>query len=149
LLFGQDVASDAGGSSRSKWIAALTVMVGDQYFMEKKLARYLRPHRSRWRLTQEEVARLLGYTGSSVSSRIENGIRNPSLLDAFALEVVFGATPIELFPALFIDAEDAVLRRAKEMYEELQDEPSKVAMKKLELLEKILKRAIARLPPEE
>src|ERR1700722_10109929 len=117
--------------------------------MEKKLARYLRPHRSRWRLTQEEGGCLLGYTGSSVASRIENGIRNPSLLDAFALEVVFGLTPLELFPALFIDAEEAVLRRAKELYEELQDVPSKAAKKKLELLEKLLKRAIDRLPPEQ
>ena len=127
---------------------ALTVMVGDHYFMEKKLARYLRPHRQRWRLTQGEVARLLGYADSSLASRIENGIRNPSLLDALALQVVFGVTPMEFFPALFNDAEDAVLRRAKEMYEELQDAPSKAALKKLELLDEVIKRAISRLPPE-
>jgi transcriptional regulator with XRE-family HTH domain len=117
--------------------------------MEKRLARYLRPHRSRWRLTQEEVGRLLGYTGSSVAFRIENGIRDPSLLDAFALEVVFGTPPLELFPTLFTDAEEAVLRRAKELYEELQDMPSQAAKKKLELLDQVMKRAIARLPPEQ
>jgi transcriptional regulator with XRE-family HTH domain len=117
--------------------------------MEKKLARYLRPHRQRWRLTQGEVARLLGYADSSLASRIESGIRNPSLLDAFALQVVFGPTPMELFPALFDDAEEAVLRRAKEMYEELQDVPSKAAVKKLELLDEVIKRAISRLPPEQ
>lgn len=116
--------------------------------MEKRLARYLRPHRLRWRLTQEEVARLLGYADSSLVSRIENGIRAPSLLDALALQVVFGVTPIELFPAFFKDTEEAVLRRAKELYEELQDAPSKAALKKLELLEEISMRAISRLPPK-
>ncbi|MET4262382.1 hypothetical protein ABIC09_007360 [Bradyrhizobium sp. S3.12.5] len=89
-----------------------------------------------------------GYADSSLISRIENGIRDPSLLDAFALQVVFGDSPNELFPALFKDTEEAVLRRVKELYEELQDVPSKAALKKLELLDEISERAISRLPPQ-
>src|ERR1700753_676214 len=41
--------------------------------MKKRFARYLRPRRLQWRLTQREIAFLLGYQSASTISRIESG----------------------------------------------------------------------------
>lgn len=118
--------------------------VCDDHYMEKRLARYLRPHRLRSRLTQEEIARLLGYADGSLVSRIENGIRSSKLLDAFALQVIFDVAPTDLFPSLYNEAEAAVMRRANALFEDLQGAKSKAAIAKIEFLNKMQARAIAR-----
>jgi len=112
--------------------------------MEKRLARYLRPHRLRSRLTQEEIAHLLGYADGSLVSRIENGIRNSRLLDAFALQVIFDVETTELFPLLFNESEEAVMRRANALFEDLQNIKSKTARAKIEFLNEMQARAISR-----
>lgn len=115
--------------------------------MEKRLARYLRPHRLRSRLTQSEIAHLLGYTDGSLVSRMESGIRNSRLVDAFALQIIFDIAPTELFPSLFNETEAAVMRRANALFETLQAATPKSAKSKIEFLNEMQARAIARRRP--
>ncbi|HZS53849.1 MAG TPA: helix-turn-helix transcriptional regulator [Bryobacteraceae bacterium] len=112
--------------------------------MERRLTSYLRSYRLRWGLTQLELAYLVGLVDASAISRIEEEKRLPPLYIAFALQVLFGVAPRELFPGLFSDIEDAVLRRAYTLYEKLQGTPTKRTKTKLDLLEEVLARAKAR-----
>jgi hypothetical protein len=45
-----------------------------------------------------------------------------------------------LFPELFSGVRDAVRRRARELYDELQGNPSKTTRAKLDFLEEVLER---------
>src|ERR1700731_3367423 len=87
--------------------------------MDHRIKTYVRPLRRRWGLTQRELALLIGAkTGTSVS-RIEWGKRTPSFAATFACAIVLGTAPPELFPGLVSRIHDEVLRRARELYEEL------------------------------
>jgi len=110
----------------------------------KRLDCYLHTHRRQWGLTQEELAFLLGSKSASVISRLERREHDPSLKAAFACQVIFGVAPDELFPKLYVEVEDAVMRRAHELHERLQGTPSKTTRAKLELLEDALRRASER-----
>jgi transcriptional regulator with XRE-family HTH domain len=112
--------------------------------MEPRLKSYLRSYRLRWGLTQAELAYLAGLKSGSVVSRIERQKRQPGLMVALAFQVVFGAAPLELFPGIYSEIEDAVMRRAYALYENLQGTPSKTTRTKLDLLEDMLARASAR-----
>ena len=113
--------------------------------MKKRFARYLRPHRLQWRLTQRDIAFLLGYQSASTISRIENGRSEPSLHDAFALQAIFDLAPHEGFPALFKEAEEALLRRAYDLHQRLKNNPAAAAKTKVALLNDMLARARARI----
>jgi transcriptional regulator with XRE-family HTH domain len=78
--------------------------------------------------------------GGPVISRIEGGTRMPSRATAFACALVFGATLPELFPDISTAIHEDVRRRANELYEELQGNPSKVTRHKLDFLELVLAR---------
>lgn len=107
----------------------------------KRLECYLHTHRRQWGLTEEELAFLLGSKSASVVSRLERRERDPSLRAAFACHFIFGVAPDELFPKLYAEVEDAVMRRAIELHERLQGNPSKTTRAKLDLLEDALNRA--------
>ena len=111
--------------------------------MKKKLDCYLRPYRRRWGFTQKELAYLFGSKSSTVS-RLENRQRQPSLMVAFACLIIFGTSPIELFPGLFAEIEEDVMTRAYDLYERLQGNSSKAARIKLDFLEEAFTRAKAR-----
>jgi len=112
--------------------------------MEPALSSYLRTYRLRWGLTQAEVAFLLGVKSGSVVSRIERRGRRPALMIALGCEVLFGSRQHELFPGLYSEVEEQVLRRAYAMYEELQGSASKRRGSKLDFLEDIMARAVLR-----
>jgi transcriptional regulator with XRE-family HTH domain len=107
----------------------------------KRLDCYLHTHRRQWGVTQEELAFLFGSKSASVVSRLERREHNPSLKAAFACQVIFGIASDELFPKLYAEVEDAVMRRAHELHERLQGTPSKATRVKLELLEDAPRRA--------
>jgi transcriptional regulator with XRE-family HTH domain len=109
--------------------------------MKKKLDCYLRSYRRRWGLTQDELAVLLGCKTGAVISRLERHSRQPSLEAAYALEVLFGTAPIELFPGLHAKVKKNVIARARELYDELQGDPSKVTRLKLDFFEEVFARA--------
>jgi DNA-binding XRE family transcriptional regulator len=118
------------------------VVADDTFAMKKKrLACYLGPYRRRWGFEQEEIAHLIGAHGQPAISRFEYGIRDPSLTHALALFIIFGTTPHELFPGFFAKVEESVMKRACELYEELQGNSSKATRAKLDLLENVFQRA--------
>jgi len=108
--------------------------------MDHRIKTYVRPLRRRWGLTQRELAFLIGANSGTVVSRIEGVKRTPSLAATFALAIVFSAAPAELFPALSSQIHEDVITRARELYEELQGDPSRTTRVKLDFLEAVLVR---------
>src|SRR6516165_7755484 len=101
---------------------------------------YLRPHRRRWGFTQGELAFLIGYkTGKSIS-RIEDLKQTPTLNAALSCAIIFNTAPVKLFSGALYEAEQVVLNRANEMYEQLQGHSSKSARIKLDFLEVLIAR---------
>ena len=101
---------------------------------------YLRPLRRNWGFTQGELAFLLGFKTGKKVSRIEALKQTPTLTAALSCAVIFNTAPVKLFPGLLSDAEQSVLARARELYDELQGEPSKATRIKLDFLEALLTR---------
>ena len=82
----------------------------------KSLPNYLQSQRKRFSLSQEEVGFLLGIGGMNKGEKVcrdENYVREPSLQDALAYEVIYGRPVRELFAGLYEQAEQNVAARAK------------------------------------
>jgi transcriptional regulator with XRE-family HTH domain len=80
------------------------------------LSNYLRTHRKRLTLSQEEVAFLLGVRGMDKGikvSRDENFVREPSLQTALAYEVIYGKPVRELFAGLYEQIDRDIAERAR------------------------------------
>ena len=105
---------------------------------------YLGIERKRWQLTHEELAHLLGYRCKSAVWRVELGERLPTLLFALGCEVVFGKGVRELFPALYLAVEEAVVGRATTLDASLQGDTSPEADVKRQLLNAMTARADSR-----
>lgn len=91
------------------------------HVMDARVPNYLRTHRRRWCLRQRELAFLVDLTGATAISRYEKKERTPPTELLIAFEVVFGCHGSELFPALYEDITEQVMRRAKQMFDELED----------------------------
>lgn len=98
---------------------------------------YLKPYRRRWGLTQKELAVLLGFQNGAVVSRLERVLRHPTLETAYAVEIILGTPPAELFPGLYERVRKQVIARARTYYDELQGTPSKSTQLKLDFFEEI------------
>jgi len=105
---------------------------------------YLRSHRRKWAITQKELAFLLGHKSPTHISRLEQGKRIPSKDVVLACEVLFGVPARSCFPKLYAEIEETVLARAATLYERIDNETSKTAIRKKEFLATALKRAITR-----
>lgn len=81
--------------------------------MEQLLPTYLLTLRKRSGLSQLELAELLNITGSALS-RFENQSRKPTLELAVSVEVIFGQSVRDVFPAYYRDIERSVVSRAKD-----------------------------------
>ena len=80
------------------------------------LPNYLRTNRKRLKLSQEEVAFMLGGTGESKGSKVsrdESFDREPGLRAALAYEVIYGKPIRELFAGLHEEIKRDVAARAK------------------------------------
>jgi transcriptional regulator with XRE-family HTH domain len=80
------------------------------------LSNYLRTHRKRLALSQEEVGFLLGAHGESKGSKVsrdEHSAREPSLCVALAYEAIYGKPVRELFAGVYEQVEREVAERAK------------------------------------
>jgi len=111
----------------------------------KKFARYIRTHRRRWALTQDELAFLLGFKSGSSVSRLETGKLQPSVEVAVACGALFGMKLRELFPHYYVATEDLLMRRAYEFDKRIESDPSKEALIKRTLLRSALARAKDRI----
>ena len=82
-----------------------------------QLPNYLRAHRKRLTLSQEEVAFLLGTQSGAKTCRYERFVRVPSLETALAYEVIFQKPVRELFGGLYHKVEQEVADRARALGE--------------------------------
>ncbi len=80
---------------------------------------YLRTHRKRTGLTQDELALLLGCKSGTKVSRYERLTREPNLETAFACQAIFGVPAHELFPGLYQNVEQIIKKRAELLKEKL------------------------------
>src|SRR5438093_13478244 len=81
--------------------------------MSQKLPNYLKTNRKRSRLSQDQVAFLLGYRSGTRVSRYERFARVPTLRTALAYESIFHAPVRELFAGLNERVERETERRAR------------------------------------
>jgi transcriptional regulator with XRE-family HTH domain len=105
---------------------------------------YLRPHRRTWGLTQAELARLLGLPSPSCVSRLEHTKykRGPTYETALACQVLFGIEPRELCPSIHRQVEERVIRACYHMHQGLEHSTRLSDLRKRELLELALQRAL-------
>tara|TARA_R110002020_G_scaffold416005_1_gene625238 strand:- start:102 stop:443 length:342 start_codon:yes stop_codon:yes gene_type:complete len=101
---------------------------------------YLSLHRKRWALSQRELALLLGHASRSVISRLELGQGRPSLPFAIRCEAIFGVRVAELFPDLFEEHHDAVMRQAAHLDLEVRGRTDAGSARKRALLLEIIGR---------
>ena len=105
----------------------------------RKLPNYIRHHRKRLGLSQEDVAFLLGWNGSAQTSRYEHFCRIPTLRTALALSHIFQASIAGLFSGEKEAAEEAVSKRAQILEEQLQQKNAgRSAARKLAFLRSII-----------
>jgi len=93
-------------------------------------------------MNQGEVAHLVGVSRSMIS-RYENGMLPPGARSILALEVVFGRCGRHLFPHVYADVQDAVMRRAVKLDRSLQGRADAVSERKRELLSEMVRRGRA------
>lgn len=104
----------------------------------KPLPNYLRMHRRRLYLTQDEVAFLVGGRAGSWFSRFERFKRVPTLETALALEAVFGIPVRELFAGEYAKIEEMVTRRAKVLgYKVRREEASVEQLRRSECIRRL------------
>ena len=80
-----------------------------------QLPNYLRTHRKRLGLSQDDVAFLLGAVSGAKASRYERFAREPGFRTALACEAVFQRPIRELFAGLYEQIEREVAERAKKL----------------------------------
>lgn len=101
------------------------------------LTNYLRTHRKRLALSQDEVAFLLGFRGEGKGSKVcrdEQYVREPSLRSALAYEVIYQQPIRELFAGLYQDIEQEVAERAKVLTYRVDRKPSQQTTCKRQML---------------
>ncbi len=83
--------------------------------MPRSLNNYLRSHRKRLGLTQDEVAFLLGSGSATKVSRYERFRREPTLRIAFAFEVFYHTPARKLFAGIFEDVRRETEKRERRL----------------------------------
>lgn len=114
---------------------------------DRRVLCYLRTHRRVWGLTQNELARLIGFGSATQVSRLEKCKRGPSVETALACQVLFGISPADMFPNLHRQVEERVIRNAYHMHQGLENITSLPALRKRELLVLALKRTVGKTKP--
>jgi transcriptional regulator with XRE-family HTH domain len=81
--------------------------------MSSQVPNYLRAHRKRLGLSQDDVAFLLGVVSGTKVCRYERFLRGPTLLTVLALAIIFQKPVNELFAGLSKKVEKQIEARAK------------------------------------
>jgi hypothetical protein len=89
--------------------------------MSTKVHCYLRTLRRRCGLTQEEVASLLPEGDRNRVSSVEWGEAPPNAAEIVAYGLIFDSSCRALFPGFHEEIEDAVMRRAYQLYKDLKE----------------------------
>jgi transcriptional regulator with XRE-family HTH domain len=82
----------------------------------------IRKYRKFAHLYQRELKILAGIRSQRAISEFEASTKRPGLLTAIAYEVIFEASPRELFPRLYIQMEREVLLRARLLHKDVTKE---------------------------
>lgn len=106
---------------------------------------YLRRERKRWALTQQELATLFGYRCPDHVSRVERGLREPARDLLIACHALFGLAAQRMFPDLYAEIEETMVRRVYEFLQALDGAEGPVADKKRAFAQQVLDRAVTRL----
>jgi transcriptional regulator with XRE-family HTH domain len=108
--------------------------------MSSKLPSYLRTYRRRSGLTQAELAFLMGVASGTHVSHYERLRRGPSFVTALKFRAILGVQPEDLFPGIFAEVDEAVIKRARVLVDRMKDAPETPALKrKRAALDAILK----------
>lgn len=107
-----------------------------------KVSCLLLTQRKKWGLSQEDLRALIPGTGRNRVSCIERGLSSPNAREILAYQLMFGTLPEELFPGLVSEVEDALLRKAYELHEQLTADRTPKAAQLRSFLEAILARAV-------
>lgn len=92
-------------------------------------------------LTQEELSELLGFRSSTTVHRVETGERQPTLRFALSCEVLFGNTPAKVFPGLYADIEEEVIRNGAWLDERIRGRTDRRASLQRDMLRRMMERA--------
>lgn len=104
--------------------------------MSVPLESYLRTHRKRSGLSQDDLAFLLGSASGAKVSRYERRTIQPKLETALAYEAIFRIPTRELFAGLYQKVEIEVVARAQVLGRELAgSQPRKAILNKMALLD--------------
>lgn len=96
-----------------------------------QLPNYLRSHRKRLALSQDEVAFLLGTRSGAKVNRHERFVREPSLVTALGYAAIFQSPLTDLFAGLYSKIESEVAERAKVLTHRIQrGKPNAQALRK-------------------
>ena len=104
-----------------------------------QLPNYLRSHRKRAALSQDEAAFLLGSHGGAKVCRYERFVSEPSLSTALAFEAMYQKPVRELFAGLYQRIERNVSARAKTLiYQTDRGKPGRRTARKRQALASII-----------
>jgi transcriptional regulator with XRE-family HTH domain len=101
------------------------------HMASNRLSNYLRTHRKRLGLSQEEVAHLLGAEGGAKVCRYEKFARMPGLETALACEIIFQKPVRELFAGLYQKVERKVAYQAAKQLRRNSDKHQTARARKL------------------
>ena len=101
----------------------------------------LRVQRRLWGISQKELARLLGFKSPTLLSKVEHGHRKPTMQAIVGTYVLFGVDTRNMFPRLWRELEEAVIRRVYDLYQRVENGTTRRLQRKKELAQQALARA--------
>lgn len=108
--------------------------------MNHRLPNYIRAHRKRWALTQEELAALLGLTSQGTVSQYEGTEKRPGIEILIGAKTIFNVPCREMFPRMYEDVERQLLVRAKELHAKMEASADPATLKKRAFLGDLINR---------
>lgn len=109
--------------------------------MPRTIPNHIRAHRKRWRLSQRELATLIGLKCKDPVSGVERFVSKPSLHFALACSVLFMTPVAKLFPGLFAELTEDVLNECEILHDRISNQNGSDAREKRKLLNKLLGRS--------
>ena len=91
----------------------------------EQIANYLRSHRRKSGLSQQELAQIVGSLTEIPVSRHERSLTIPALLIALSYEAIFRVPISEIFPGLYQTVEAGIEERLADLEGELQKSTAK------------------------
>lgn len=113
--------------------------------MKRLRLNYIRGYRKGARLSQEELAILLGMEDAASVSRLERFLHKPSFDTALTLQALFGVDVDQIFAGLTLEKERHLMKRVGVLESRLRRKQlNRKTKRKLELLAQIKARIAAR-----